>query len=55
MEVCKAREVPEPTIVTESGRALTAHHAVFIMPVVDVTGPTRDREEAPQPAEDLRV
>ena len=41
-EVCKAREVPEPIIVSESGRALTAHHAVLILPVVDVTGPTRN-------------
>ncbi|ADY25759.1 Biosynthetic arginine decarboxylase [Deinococcus proteolyticus MRP] len=51
-EVCRARGVPEPTIVTESGRALTAHHAVLVIPVVDVTGPTRDREQAPEPAED---
>lgn len=51
-EVCKAREVAEPIIVTESGRALTAHHAVLVIPVVDVTGPTRDREAAPELAED---
>ena len=44
-EVCKAREVPEPILVSESGRALTAHHAVLIMPVVDVTGPTRNLED----------
>ena len=44
-EVCKAREVPEPVIVSESGRALTAHHAVLILPVVDVTGPTRNLED----------
>lgn len=44
-EVCKAREVPEPVIVSESGRALTAHHAVMILPVVDVTGPTRNLED----------
>lgn len=33
-EVCEANEVPEPTIVTESGRALTAHHSVLIVPVL---------------------
>ncbi|MDO4245717.1 MAG: biosynthetic arginine decarboxylase [Deinococcus sp.] len=44
-EVCKSREVPEPIIVSESGRALTAHHAVMILPVVDVTGPTRNLED----------
>jgi arginine decarboxylase len=51
-EVCKAREVPEPTIISESGRALTAHHAVLVMPVVDVTGPTRDLEDLAAPNED---
>ena len=53
-EVCKSREVPEPVIVSESGRALTAHHAVLILPVVDVTGPTRNLEdqELVEPGED---
>lgn len=51
-EVCKARQVPEPIICTESGRALTAHHGVLIMPVVDVTGPTRELDELPPARED---
>lgn len=50
-EVCKTREVPEPVIISESGRALTAHHAVLILPVVDVTGPTRDLEDLDPPNE----
>jgi len=33
-EVCDANEVPTPTLVTESGRALTAHHSVLIVPVL---------------------
>jgi arginine decarboxylase len=33
-EVCDANNVPTPTIVTESGRALTAHHSVLIVPVL---------------------
>ena len=33
-EVCDANEVPPPIIVTESGRALTAHHSVLIVPVL---------------------
>lgn len=49
--VCKARDVPEPIIISESGRALTAHHAVLILPVVDVTGPTRDLEDLGPPDE----
>ncbi len=37
-EVCAAEGVPEPRIVTENGRAVTAHHSVL---VVDVLGATR--------------
>ena len=33
-EVCDANEVPTPVLVTESGRALTAHHSVLIVPVL---------------------
>jgi arginine decarboxylase len=44
LETCKGAELEEsayPIIVSESGRALTAHHAVLVLPVLDVTGPTR--------------
>jgi arginine decarboxylase len=44
LETCKEAELPTsayPTIVTESGRAVTAHHAVLVLPVLDATGPTR--------------
>jgi arginine decarboxylase len=40
-EVCDDGGADHPIIVTESGRALTAHHAVLVMPVIDVIGPTR--------------
>src|SRR5436190_6112836 len=33
-EVCESNEVPTPVLVTESGRALTAHHSVLIVPVL---------------------
>ena len=36
MEVCDARGVPHPTIVSESGRATVAHHAVLIIDVLGV-------------------
>ncbi|MFN8510599.1 MAG: biosynthetic arginine decarboxylase [Deinococcaceae bacterium] len=42
-ETCKQAQVSPPTIVTESGRALTAHHAILVLPVTDVTGPTREQ------------
>ncbi|MBV9657812.1 MAG: biosynthetic arginine decarboxylase [Verrucomicrobia bacterium] len=31
MDVCDAEKVPHPTITTESGRALVAHHSVLIV------------------------
>jgi arginine decarboxylase len=31
MEVCDAESVPHPTIVSESGRAIVAHHSVLIV------------------------
>jgi arginine decarboxylase len=34
-EVCDDQEVPTPIIVTESGRALTAHHSVLLVPVLE--------------------
>jgi arginine decarboxylase len=35
-EVCEANDVPVPVIVSESGRALTAHHSMLIVPVLGV-------------------
>jgi arginine decarboxylase len=35
-EICAEKEVPQPDIITESGRAMTAHHAVLITNVTDV-------------------
>jgi arginine decarboxylase len=34
-EACNVKGVPHPDIVTESGRALTAHHSVLIFNVLD--------------------
>lgn len=41
-EACNDLAIPHPTIVSESGRALTAHHAVLITEVMDVA-------EVPEP------
>jgi arginine decarboxylase len=35
-DACRQRGVPEPSIVSESGRALTAHHAVLVFDILDV-------------------
>ena len=42
-EVCDAEGVPHPRIVTENGRAITAHHSVL---VVETLGVTRKPEVA---------
>ncbi|MCB1009069.1 MAG: biosynthetic arginine decarboxylase, partial [Acidobacteria bacterium] len=36
MELCDAAGVPHPTLVSESGRALVAHHAVLVTDVLGV-------------------
>ena len=35
-EICDEKNLPQPDIVTESGRAITAHHAVLITNVTDI-------------------
>lgn len=51
-EACDEAGAPHPTLVTESGRALTAHHAVAILPVIDVIGRTRDPVPLPDPPDE---
>jgi arginine decarboxylase len=34
-EICAEQALPHPDLITESGRALTAHHAVLITQVID--------------------
>jgi len=49
-ELCDEAEVPHPDIISESGRAMTAHHAVLVTVVSDIE---RVPENAPEaPAED---
>ena len=38
-EICQSENVPPPTIVTESGRAVAAHHAMFITNVIRTLNP----------------
>jgi arginine decarboxylase len=35
-ESCREHEIPMPHIISESGRALTAHHALLLIKVIDV-------------------
>ncbi|HBX38580.1 MAG TPA: biosynthetic arginine decarboxylase [Pseudohongiella sp.] len=53
-EICDEREVPVPTLLSESGRALTAHHSMLIIPVLGVhrpdSPPMNDEPPADSPA-----
>jgi arginine decarboxylase len=35
-EMCRDQDLPMPHIISESGRALTAHHALLLLKVIDV-------------------
>ncbi|MBT6347002.1 MAG: biosynthetic arginine decarboxylase [Nitrospina sp.] len=37
LETCKAENLPHPNIISESGRAMTAHHSILVVNVLDVT------------------
>jgi len=46
-EACREHEIPMPHIISESGRALTAHHALLLIKVIDV------ESQADRPVPDL--
>ncbi|MGE9805796.1 arginine decarboxylase, partial [Escherichia coli] len=57
-DACDENELPHPTVITESGRALTAHHTVLISNVIGVernefTAITPPAEDAPRPIASL--
>lgn len=35
-EICNTLNLPKPNIITETGRAITAHHAVLITNIIDI-------------------
>jgi arginine decarboxylase len=41
-ETCREAELPMPHIISESGRALTAHHALLLLKVIDVESQAGD-------------
>lgn len=54
-EACQKAQVQDPIIITESGRALVAHHAVLIIEVIDVAsiGNSEETIEAPTSQHDI--
>jgi arginine decarboxylase len=63
--VCNARHIPHPLIISESGRAIAAHHSVLVFNVLGASAldqfrvagrleeDIRDGGEVPQPVRDL--
>ena len=43
-DICREQDLPTPDLLTESGRALTAHHAVLITNVIDTESVLCDTE-----------
>ncbi|WP_243028434.1 biosynthetic arginine decarboxylase [Thermus albus] len=50
-EVVEAQGEPHPTLVTESGRAVTAYHEVLVLEVIDVITPPGETRPHPPPPE----
>lgn len=46
-QVCQTHDLPHPHLLSESGRALTAHHAVLITNVIDIERHDLSEPEAP--------
>lgn len=56
--VCAEQSLPHPAIITEAGRAMTAHHAVLVTDVIDTEGmpqaePGTPADDAPQAVSEL--
>ncbi|ALM53962.1 biosynthetic arginine decarboxylase [Halomonas huangheensis] len=59
-QICEAEELPQPHLLSESGRALTAHHAVLVTNVigeerVDINPPGERQSDDPEVAALWRV
>ncbi|MBL0615908.1 biosynthetic arginine decarboxylase [Aeromonas veronii] len=46
-DVCREFDLPHPTIISESGRALTAHHAVLVTNIIGAEGVEMNDISAP--------
>ena len=55
VDACTKNNIPQPNIITESGRSLTAHHSILIFEVMETTSlPTwKDNETLPDDAHEL--
>lgn len=54
-EACLEANVPDPVIITESGRAIVAHHSVLIVEVLDVTTAPKHLDNEPPPSNNYLI
>lgn len=50
-QICMEKDLPQPNIITESGRAMTAHHAILLSNIIDVE-PALGNEDIEVPEDD---
>ena len=55
VDACNKNNIPQPNIITESGRSLTAHHSVLIFQVLETTSPPEwsEDDKLPEDAHEL--
>ncbi len=59
LDICEAAEIPHPVVISESGRAITAHHSVLLFNVLgtsvipDPVVPQEIPEDKPDPLHNL--
>ena len=54
-EVCDERQVPQPILVSESGRAMTAHHSVLVVETLGAFRKDRSESDYEPPADAHRL
>ena len=54
-QACDEKEIPHPDVVSESGRALTAHHAVLVFDVLGVGHQTVDAPAGAERSEEATI
>lgn len=48
-DICAESDVPEPDLITEAGRAMSAHHAVLITQIIDIESVPEEPPEVTTP------
>lgn len=54
-EICAQEGLPHPDIISESGRAMTAHHAMLITNIIDIERAPGDLQVSPVPTDAPRI